>query len=74
MPKKYDIAKCSRGLLGIITCDSPQDVMYPDGTEGKAWTGRHITGENWGHFGDPWSSRDPEIVGNLWDVVPELLE
>jgi hypothetical protein len=41
-------------------------VTYPDGTTALAWVGLHLSGALKGTKpGDPWSSRNPCIVGNL---------
>jgi len=71
-PKKGDLAVCSRGYLGLITSEGPEEVSYPDGTRGQAWTGIHLTwyrGLEYQHTnpGDPWSSRTPTVVGYIND-------
>lgn len=61
-PRKGALAKCSQGAIGIITSETPVEVTYGDGKKGKAWTGFHLEGEK---FGQPWSSRKPEVVAYL---------
>lgn len=65
-PKRGDIAKCSRGMFGLITCDEPQPVNYGDGNKGVAWTGIHLTGD----IGAPWSSRTPKVVSHISEHLP----
>ncbi len=60
------IAYCSRGMLGLITCDCPQPVDYGNGQNGVAWVGIHLTGQ----IGAPWSSREPEVVGHISQLLP----
>lgn len=60
------LAVCSQGILGLITSDGLQDVTYPDGTKGLAYTGIKLSGLN---VGEPWCSREPTVVA--W--VDELL-
>ena len=79
-PRKHAIAYCSAGLLGLILSDAPQEVVYPDGNKGMAWTGiqmRHdtvpaihsVAGEKTYTMctGDRWSSRTPKVIGYLED-------
>jgi len=66
-PKKGAIAKCAWGTIGVIAVDRPQEVTYPDGKKGMAWTGFHLTETilEGGHvikIGDPWSSKKPEVL------------
>jgi len=65
VPQRGDIAKCSQGYLGLILCDEPQEVIYSDGTKGKAWIGIHLESLNGIAIGDPWSSRNPVIVSDI---------
>ena len=60
MTKKSGFALCSLGHLGIVECDEPQKVTYPDGNTGVAWVGRHILPVEL--FGKPWSTRCPRWV------------
>lgn len=81
---KGTIAKCSAGAIGLITVDRPQEIIYADGNKGCAWTGIQLTdteiagrGKHEGQtfkvkMGDPWSSRDPQVLGFLGDVVYNL--
>jgi hypothetical protein len=61
-PQKGAIAICSRGILGLITSDKPEEVKYSDGNTGLAWTGIQI-GEN--TFGQKWSSRNPKVLNYI---------
>lgn len=63
------IARCSLGLLGLVTSDEPELVMYPDGHKGLAWTGIQLT-DQYGNIGKLWSSRDPtlEVPASLWTL------
>ncbi len=63
---KGTIAICSRGILGLITSDGVEEVTYPDGTKGQAYTGIKLSGPD---VGEPWSSRTPKVVA----FVEELL-
>jgi hypothetical protein len=58
-PSRGAIALCSNNKLGIIMSDKPVEVTYPDETKGVAWTGFHLSGED---FGKPWSSREPNVI------------
>jgi hypothetical protein len=71
MVKRGDIAKCSQKCIGLITCDEPQQVTYGDGSTGSAWVGVH-----WHNrpelgilIGDPWSSRNPKVIGHIDQVT-----
>ena len=64
-PRRGAVAYCSIGHLGLITSDKPEPVYYPDGMMGLAWTGRHIW--PFEKFGEPWSSRTPDVVGYIQD-------
>jgi len=59
------LAYCSLGHLGVILSSKPEPVYYPDGNMGLAWTGKHIW--PFDKFGEPWSSRDPQIIGMIYD-------
>ena len=61
IPKAGAIARCSRGAVGMILYDNPQDVTYPDGNKGKAWVGIHLT-DVIAPIGSPWSSRNPRVL------------
>ena len=63
---KGALAICSLGTLGLITSDDLVKVVYDDGNEGKAWTGIHLT-DKIAPIGNPWSSRNPRIVGHIND-------
>ena len=68
------IAFCSIGRLGLITADTKRKVTYPDKTEGWAWVGIHLTNGPNHHIGDPWSARNPRIVGHVDDFIPEVTD
>lgn len=63
-PKKFAVALCGQDTLGLITCDKPKEVTYPDGTKGQAWVGFHLTDKTT-TIGNPWSSRNPKVLGYL---------
>jgi hypothetical protein len=58
------IAICSRGCIGLITNDVPQEIVYSDGTKDMAWIGIHLT-DKVGVIGAPWSSRMPKVIGYI---------
>ena len=74
MIKQYAVAKCSLGVLGIITSTEMEEVTYSDGNKGVAWTGfvvepTQIEGikGNAGKIidvkvGNLWCSKRPEVV------------
>ena len=62
---KNKLALCSRGQLGLITHDKRQPVMYADHSVGMAYVGIHLTDGPGRKAGDPWSARDPIVVGEL---------
>lgn len=71
-PSKRAIARCSLGCLGLITSEEAVEVTYGDGNKGLAWTGIHLEDSGPIHpfsfkIGDPWSSRNPTVVGHLDD-------
>lgn len=61
---KGKIALCSRGHLGIITENEPQQVTYADKSTGLAYVGVHLQPKDDAKAGDPWSSRHPQILGD----------
>jgi len=65
-PKKGAIAKCGWGTIGVIASDGLVEVTYPDGKKGMAWTGfhlqEHVIKDHMIHIGDPWSSKNPEVL------------
>lgn len=61
------LAICSRGIIGVITSDAQQKVVYNDGSEGIAWIG--LTFEK-----DPWCSRHPQIIGEVSESYLRELE
>ena len=80
-PRRGAFALCSKGLLGLILSDGPEEIIYPDGTKGRAWTGIHLTGADKlaegsnAQFliGSPkWSSRRPIVIGYAGEVVDAL--
>jgi hypothetical protein len=62
---KNKLVLCSRGQLGLITHDKRQPVMYADHSVRMAYVGIHLTEGQGRRVGDPWSARDPIVVGNL---------
>ncbi len=73
MPKVGDIAYCGLNTLGLITNAERQPVIYKDGTTAMAYVGIHLT-DKIANIGDPWSSRNPTIVGNINEVLINLLD
>ena len=66
MIKQYAIAKCSLGVLGIITSSKMEEVTYSDGNKGVAWTGFVVEPTQIeGIKGDAGKIIDVK-VGNLW--------
>lgn len=65
-PARGKVAKCSMGRLGLICSDEPQEITYPDGETGKAWTGVHLEP---GWEGKPWSSRKPLVLGSMISML-----
>jgi hypothetical protein len=63
---KNKLALCSRGQLGLITHDKRQPVTYADHSVGMEYVGIHLTDGPGRKAGDPWSARNPVIVGELW--------
>lgn len=57
-PKRGDVALCSAGRVGLIECDEPIEIEYPDGNKGAAWIGMHLTPR----YGARWSSRNPRVI------------
>jgi hypothetical protein len=62
---KNKLALCSHGQLGLITHDKRQPVTYVDHSVGMAYVGIHLTDGPGRKIGDPWSARNPVIVGEL---------
>lgn len=73
MPKQGDIATCSRGQIGLITCERPVIVTYEDGTIGEAWTGIHLGGAGAPVMGSPWCSRNPNVLYNITALIMEKI-
>lgn len=61
--KAGTIAVCSQGYVGLITHDYKQTVYYPDGSQGYAYVGIHLTG----NIGKPWSSKNPKVMAYIED-------
>jgi hypothetical protein len=72
---KGKLALCSRGCLGRITEDLQQQVTYSDQSTGLAFVGIHLQNnpEKNVKAGDAWSSREPQIVGELSEEAIALL-
>ena len=64
-PKRGDLAVCSLGFVGVIDCDEPQPVTYPDGNTSTAWTGKVLLPDD--RMGAPWSSRNPILIAYVLD-------
>lgn len=64
MIRKGSLALCGLGTLGLITSEGPHLVKYPNGGEGMAWIGIHLT-DAIAPVGSPWSSRNPIEVGHV---------
>ena len=62
--EKGTSALCSKGALGMITEEEPKNIVYQDGTKALAYVGIHLT-DKIADIGDPWSSREPRIMGHL---------
>ena len=69
MPKRGDLALCSKGHLGMITSDYKHNVSYGDGTFGIAYIGVYLEK---GCEGQPWSSRNPTIIGHISSVLDTI--
>ena len=85
--KRGDIARCSRGQLGLITASEPKWITYKrcyvcdpgrphhvscTCERGYAFVGVHLTSGEGHNIGDPWSSREPRIVAHIDSILPEL--
>lgn len=66
-PRKYSIALCGKELVGLITDDEDKPITYQDGTKGLSWSGVQLTVKS-GQIGDPWTSRNPKVLGHLQDL------
>ena len=62
-PIRGSLAYCSIGDLGVILSDKPEEVVYPNGDKGMAWTGKTIWPLD--KCGNSWSSKYPSVVGYL---------
>lgn len=71
IPVKGSLAICGLGCLGIIIDDEKRIVKYPDGNEGRAYIGIHAT-DKIANIGEPWSSRNPKIIGHINDLLRAL--
>jgi len=73
MPKRGDIAVCSHGHMGLITCDKPSHESGTAGNVGaEVWTGVHLRTDRGKQAGGHWQSRKPAVIASLpWlaDVV-----
>ncbi len=65
-PRVGDLAICGDGKLGLITHAGQQQVESTGGSIGQAWIGISMAGD-----GQGWASRNPVIVGNLYDIIKE---
>jgi hypothetical protein len=75
MGMKGKIALCSLGCLGLIMNDEKQSVSYTtlvDGAlSGEAYVGIHLQDTAHAKAGDPWSSRNPYVVGDAASLTAE---
>ena len=64
---------CSRGLLGLITCDGPTRLAEGTANERIAWTGIQLTDQAFAGLevkgGGPWSSRRPRVLGHVDELI-----
>lgn len=65
-PEKGAIAICSKGMLGLITSETPV-VKYYGETIAITWTGIQL--EN--NVGSKWSSKNPKVVGHIRNFKKE---
>lgn len=70
-PKKYDIALCGKGGIGLITSSQPQLIDFGKDfgvkDERLVWTGIYLT-DHLRKPGSFWCSSNPQILGNLKDL------
>jgi hypothetical protein len=67
-PQRGAVAVCGLNHgAGLITSEQPEEVTYPDGNKGVAWTGIWIDPIE--KAGDPWSSRNPKVIGFMGDML-----
>jgi hypothetical protein len=84
--KQYSIARCSLGVLGIITSKTPADVTYSDGSHGIAWTGislENVSIDAMNNFtgkqinikaGDLWCSKMPTFISDYdSNIIPSCV-
>jgi hypothetical protein len=69
-PRKYAIAICGKGAIGLITSDEQKLVHFSDGTSRMCWTGIHLT-DKIRKFGSYWCSSKPEVIGYLDEMIPD---
>lgn len=68
-PRKYSVALCSLGVVGLITSDSKEKVIYNDGS-GLSWIGVVLEDISINDIGktihvkkfDKWSSKYPKVL------------
>ena len=65
-PQAGDIAVCSLGRVGMISDPTPRKITYSGGKKGTAYVGKTIAPPEF--FGQPWSSREPKIIGHISDL------
>ncbi len=63
-----DIAKCNRGYVGVITKTTKTETASVGETlyEGICLGGHRL--------GNPWQSKSPKKIGNMDEVVTELVK
>lgn len=66
-PTEGAFCVCSAGYLGLVTSDRRKRVTYDDGTTALVWVGIHLEDRAPITRGQPWSSKDPEVVGHIND-------
>ena len=64
-PRRGALARCSLGMLGLITDDDMREFTYPDGNKGTAYVGVCLAVP----AGSPWSSRNPTVLGYVDERV-----
>ena len=49
----------------------PKCIQYQDKTEGYTFVGVHLTKGDGHQIGDPWASRNPQVVGHIDSFLPD---
>ena len=66
-PRKYAIAVCGKGGLGLILHDKPELLTFSDGQR-LCWTGIYLT-DHTRKAGSYWCSSKPQVLGYLDDLT-----